>query len=95
MRHAVGDTPYWQPVQECSAVGANHGRAPESEPPERRGGGFFIKLDFMFRSRKKAAATSNLYRIAVIYRSPPGETSHSRRTKPALHTRDSVSRVKS
>lgn len=25
---AWGDTPYWQPVQECSAVRANHGRAP-------------------------------------------------------------------
>lgn len=40
---------------------------PELEPPKRGGGGFFIMLDFMFWGYKKAAATSNLYRIAWGY----------------------------
>lgn len=81
-RHAVGDTPYWQAVQECSAVGADHGRA-----PERRGGGLFSKPDFRFQSRKKKSCSrlrfvSDRCRLSLPARrtflQPPGKVSAPR-----------------
>lgn len=66
----MGDTPYWQPVQECSVVGANHGRAPCPSRQSEEVEAFSKSLILCFGDVKKAAAASDSYQIAVVYRSP-------------------------
>lgn len=64
-----GDTPYWQLVQECSALRANHGRACSLSQNSEEAEAFFngALVEFMILSNKKSSIQIALRCCVILY----------------------------